>query len=214
MGGFTVNGCGAADSYYPIKDLHTAHCPSCGRDRMFALMELKRKVKVFYVPTFSLSSRYAVVCKQCKDGWYVSDQQKEFILSHPADCVRIDREGVHFEGMEGSVPVAEPAAPPAPQIPAAPAPAKVCTCGQELPSHAIFCSQCGKRWEAPKQERPAVSQRTPSIEPQPVPEAPKAASVDILAAMRKKKICPACRMMFPMERQNCPICDALLEERK
>ena len=99
MGGFTINGCGAADSYYPIKNLHNAHCTSCGRERMFALMELKRKVKVFYIPTFSVGSKYAVVCSHCKDGWYVSDMQKEFILSNPADSVRIDAEGVHLEGL-------------------------------------------------------------------------------------------------------------------
>ena len=204
MGGFTINGCGAADSYYPIKDLHTSYCASCGRERMFALMELKRKVKVFYIPTFSVGSKYAVVCSHCKDGWYVSDMQKDFILSHPADSAQIGADGVQLLGLE------EPA--PQPELPMTiPTPAKVCSCGAELSENAIFCSQCGKRWEAPAIQTVQT--------PQPIPEEkiagemPDVPSVDVLAAMRKKKICPDCRMMFPMERQVCPICDTPLEEK-
>ena len=234
MGGFTINGCGAADSYYPIKNLHNAHCTSCGRERMFALMELKRKVKVFYIPTFSVGSKYAVVCSHCKDGWYVSDMQKEFILSNPADSVRIDAEGVHLEGLEELPPVVQEAVPAAPAVQesapvvqetateAVPAPAKVCTCGAVLAENARFCGQCGKRWEepTPKSEpvpdAAAVQEIPPENIPAPVPavEMPKAPSVDALAAIRKKKVCPECRMMFPLERQICPICGTALEEKK
>lgn len=218
MGGFTINGCGAADSYYPIKDLHTAHCPSCGRERMFALMELKRKVKVFYIPTFSVGSKFAVVCSHCKDGWYITDEQKAYILSHPAEDVQIDSNGVCIQSMEAAEPVAEvPAATSEPETPTAPTPARICTCGAVLAENAIFCSQCGKRYEAP------IAKPEPKPEPEHKPElktetteasAPKVPSVDVLAAMRRKKICPACRMMFPLERQVCPICDSPLEEKK
>ena len=47
MGGFTINGCGAADSFYPIKDLGEFYCPECRQKRQMCLMEKKNKGAVY-----------------------------------------------------------------------------------------------------------------------------------------------------------------------
>ena len=48
MGGFTVNGCGTGDSFYPKLNLGNHFCKICNSIQEFDLMEVKRKVKVLY----------------------------------------------------------------------------------------------------------------------------------------------------------------------
>lgn len=68
MGGFTVNGCGTGDSFYPKLNLGNHFCKACNSIQEFDLMEVKRKVKVLYIPTFSLKTEFVkgVLCKSYK----------------------------------------------------------------------------------------------------------------------------------------------------
>lgn len=81
MAGILVNGCGASDSYYKIKDLGMAYCSTCRKMRPFALMELKMKIRVFWIPTVPISKKYAVTCTSCKNGYYVDEQQMNDIVN-------------------------------------------------------------------------------------------------------------------------------------
>jgi hypothetical protein len=49
-------------------------CPRCKRGSEFFIAEAKFKVDIFYIPTFTLKSRYAVICDKCKQGEFCSDQ--------------------------------------------------------------------------------------------------------------------------------------------
>ena len=74
MGGFRVNGCGATDHFKKIKSLGTHLCPRCGKVTEFFLDEAKFKVDIFFIPTVTLKSRYAVMCGKCEQGEFCSDQ--------------------------------------------------------------------------------------------------------------------------------------------
>ena len=81
MGGMLIDGCGASDSYYKLKDVTKAYCRTCGREQMFALMQLKMKIRVFWIPTVPINTKYAVVCPVCKNGYLVDESQKNEILA-------------------------------------------------------------------------------------------------------------------------------------
>lgn len=49
-------------------------CPRCKRAAEFFLEEAKFKVDIFFIPTVTLKSRYAVMCGKCEQGEYCSDQ--------------------------------------------------------------------------------------------------------------------------------------------
>ena len=80
MGGFLFNGCGAADSFYPKKSLGMHYCKYCHSIKEYALMEVKRKIRVVYIPTFSITTKYAVGCTKCKNGYYIEDNVRDEIL--------------------------------------------------------------------------------------------------------------------------------------
>lgn len=80
MGGFTIDGCGVGDSFYPKQDLGSHYCSYCKSVQQFALMEVRRKIKVFYIPTVSINTKFAVGCKKCQNGYYIDDKQRDDIL--------------------------------------------------------------------------------------------------------------------------------------
>lgn len=74
MGGFRFNGCGATDHFKKVKSLGIQLCPQCQKAAEFFLEEVKFKVDIFFIPTVTLKSRYAVMCSKCKQGEFCSDQ--------------------------------------------------------------------------------------------------------------------------------------------
>jgi len=66
MGGFMINGIGAADSFKPIQDLGEYYCNYCKKNRIFSLMAIKRKIRVVYIPTLTVTTKHGITCKNCK----------------------------------------------------------------------------------------------------------------------------------------------------
>ena len=81
MGGFLFNGCGVADKFKKIKSLGEHDCPHCGKYKEFHVCEVKRKIHVFYIPTFSYKNSYAVMCSHCDNGKYVSSEWAHTLLT-------------------------------------------------------------------------------------------------------------------------------------
>lgn len=144
MGGFTINGCGAADSFYTMKSLGTHFCYHCNKEKEFALMEVKRKIVVAFIPTFSISTKYAVACKKCKLGYYVDDTLKDDLYNgrKKIEVMRdrieyIDTKSEHmaFNAVEGKT---------AARIQESQTTASFCKCcGATLKDGQLFCSNCG-----------------------------------------------------------------------
>lgn len=74
MGGFRIDGCGVSDHFSKIKSLGQHICPNCQKNSEFFLEEAKQKIDVFFIPTLTLKSRYAIMCNQCKEGQFCSEQ--------------------------------------------------------------------------------------------------------------------------------------------
>lgn len=145
MAGFTINGFGASDSYRTLKELKTARCASCKRDTMFALMELKMRIRLLYIPTVPIGTKYAVVCTRCKNGYYVNEEQRNFILDNPASVVTIASDGVVLHGIHAQKDAIEAPVVPEPPV-QTPEPADV--------------------------SQPKPVQQPPVVQPKPVPQTP------------------------------------------
>lgn len=168
MGGFMFNGCGAADSYYLLKSLPGHPCELCGK-KDYALMELKRKIRVFYIPTVPINTKYGIVCPKCKRGYYVSEAQKDYILKNDPSCVEVVSDGVIIHGFANSLAnnteeieetdaVAEVEESPQQEKKGA-----FCSqCGAELAPNAIFCVQCGARINESVPTPPAKEEMLPA----------------------------------------------------
>lgn len=202
MAGFTLNGFGASDSYYPLKELKMAHCRVCGRDTQFSLMELKMKIRLLYIPTVSVGTKYAVVCTRCKNGFYVSQDQRDFILNNPVSKVSIDAEGVTLHGIEEEVAVI---APPVEAVPVAEE-VEVQASEPEIPAPTEQVVTV----PAEQEELDAFFVKE---EPKPAPKPVAAADVQAIPVYRPRKVCPSCRMMFPPEKEVCTICGTALQEK-
>lgn len=95
MGGFMIDGCGVADSFYPISDVGTFYCNCCRKEQPFKLMEVKMKIRVFFVPTVPIKTKWAIACHKCKTGFYIEEYMKDDILAGKTK-VDVTSEGVHL----------------------------------------------------------------------------------------------------------------------
>lgn len=81
MGGFRFNGCGVTDHFKLIKNLGVHSCPNCKKLTEFTLDESNQKIDVFWIPTLTLKTRYAVMCKKCKNGEFCSSQWAGYLMN-------------------------------------------------------------------------------------------------------------------------------------
>lgn len=151
MGGFMINGCGAADSFYPIQDFGMFHCNSCKKPQVFSLMEVKRKIRVFFVPTVSVNRKYAVACKKCKTGRYITEEEHVALASGHGK-VDITPAGILIRGVSGTV---SSSLPPVFDQPVPSARKELCpVCGKQQNVSGAFCSYCGADMKAAR--KPAM----------------------------------------------------------
>lgn len=173
MGGFMFNGCGAADSYYLLKSLSGHTCRSCGK-KDYALMELKRKIRVLYIPTIPINTKYAVVCPRCKEGYYVSEAQKDYILRNDSSCVEVVSDGVVIHGFADSQEeriIDTEAEPEVDERPVSETKGVYCSnCGALLSPNAIFCTQCGTRRNTSDPALEVIEETIPAKKPIEMPK--------------------------------------------
>lgn len=146
MGGFTVNGCGTGDRFYPKLGLGQHYCQSCRSIQPYALMEVKRKIEVFFIPTVSISTKYAVACKKCKTGYYIEDNIRNELL-YGRMGIEVQPDKILFKRLDGQkVPSLqkENSAAERPDT-GANAPLFCKCCGAQLQPGQAFCTSCGVR---------------------------------------------------------------------
>lgn len=226
MGGFTINGCGAADSFYPIKELGEFYCPECRQKRQMCLMEVKRKIKVLYIPTVSINTKYAVGCRSCENGYYISDQQKDDLIYGRA-WAEMTEEGLLLHRIkesfsQGTEMTAEgyteqeetetareeyTDTDKIPDVGAAPheiqRPTFCSKCGRELDETTGKCMVCDNAEVPDTTERSGQEEGRKGFP-----------FKDNLAGTLQRKICPACGLLYTADKTNCSVCGMQLEERK
>lgn len=204
MGGFTINGCGATDSYYPIKDLGTFQCPFCGQNCSFKLEEIKRKIRVLYIPTASISTKYGVFCSSCGRGFHIEDQSKEDIL-YDRVTIEMTAEGLTLrkKGKPAVIDAAEPR-----EIPEWSEEAST-----PKPGRRRFCGRCGGRLDEQTGLCPVCDGAESTAEVQKK-EFGRENVGQSFAGKPSRKICPACGLLFSADKTVCPVCGSGLAERQ
>ncbi len=84
MGGFRIDGCGVSDHFKHLKSLGMYSCPACKKLAEFTLDEANQKIDVFYIPTLTLKTRYAVMCKRCENGEFCSSEWAGYLMNQTA----------------------------------------------------------------------------------------------------------------------------------
>ncbi|MBR0281563.1 MAG: zinc ribbon domain-containing protein [Oscillibacter sp.] len=154
MGGYRINGCGWSDHFSKLRDLGIHMCPTCKQLRQFYLETAKKKIDVFFIPTVTLESRYAVMCNKCKTGRFCSESWKDYLLTvNPIpEIIFEDEAGVSPEtevtSQQQPVPMSEKTSekqlPPNMDTLSTPPRYFTCTkCGITQFLEGNFCSYCG-----------------------------------------------------------------------
>ena len=205
MGGFRINGCGVADHFKKIKSLGMHVCPVCGKDAEFFLEEAKQKIDVIFIPTVTLKSRYAVMCKKCGQGRFCSEQWAIQLINSSAPPAVI------FESdVQQTPPPVPESIPPAPEIrseiavtsPQTPKPTRGVSsslsffrcpqCGVTQIREGNFCSYCNYRIDPIPEDPNSYSQ---SEQKRTLP--PVSSALDI---------CPSCGSHLKKESKFCTNC--------
>lgn len=205
MGGFRVNGCGVTDHFKKIKSLGMHICPVCGKNAEFFLEEARQKIDIIFIPTVTLKSRYAVMCKRCGQGQFCSEQWAVQLINSSAPPA------VLFESdVQQALPPTPEPAPPAPETRPEPAAASAQTskptrsasnqlrffrcpqCGVTQIREGNFCSYCGYRIDPVPEEPNASSQSGGKNNPPPASPAPD--------------VCPSCGSHLKKENKFCTNC--------
>lgn len=203
MGGFTINGFGAADSYYPIRPIGEFYCSDCKKNKPFSLMELRMKIRVLFIPTVTINTKYAVVCEHCHSGYYVDEQTKDDILQNRVH-IQIADDGLIIKKLSAASPAVQQSAPALVgtaeetqnRIPSV-------TQSPPLASDTCDCEDIKIPVQAAVQysEKAAVPRPEKTSAPKP-------------SVTRVVKQCPACQLLFRDDKSLCPICGQKLVERK
>lgn len=190
MGGVLINGCGTSDSFVKVQDMCQGFCRNCKKVQMFGFFEVKRKVRVVWIPTVTLNTKYAVACTKCKSGIYVEDQILNEILANRAELVFDSNGNIHISETIGS------------QLQA-----PVETQQQEMPKQSAASA------DIPRSD-PVLSQAAESAQGsfsslQNVGQAGEGVPVFV----QKKKVCPQCGLMYVSIKKQCDVCGAALVVR-
>ena len=51
-------------------------CPTCKTQRIFAVKQERKRLTIYFIPTFQYSSRQIVVCQHCGAALQVDDDLK------------------------------------------------------------------------------------------------------------------------------------------
>lgn len=165
MGGYRFNGCGVTDHFKTIKNLGIHSCPNCKKLSEFTLDEANQKIDIFWIPTLTLKSRYAVMCKKCKNGEFCSTEWAGYLINQTTGQDIIFESEAKTKGWSAVTRSFQEALPqqPVTEQPAAAGNGDVTNffkcayCGVTQMREGGFCAYCGKpvsEPEPPKQEAP------------------------------------------------------------
>lgn len=191
MGGFTVNGFGAADSYYPLKPVGNFYCMACRKEQQFSVMELKRKVKILYIPTVSLYSKFAVACDKCKNGYYIEEATKNALLYGMAAVTGITENGPEIVDLQRNNSVA---------------PYSQSTSAEKILTETTKATVAAENIAANAAAQIVQEKPEPIRETVAVAEKKSAVKAAEPIAVTPTKSCPVCGFLYVGEPETCVLC--------
>lgn len=155
--------------------------------QMFGLFEVKRKVRVVWIPTVTLNTKYAVACTKCKSGIYVEDRILNAVLANRAELV--------FDS-NGEISISE--------IPGSQFQAPVKTQQQEMSKRSAASA------DVPRPD-PVLSQATESVQGSSSSlQNVELAREGVPSLVQRKKVCPRCGLMYVSSKEQCDVCGSAL----
>jgi len=136
---FSINGCGTDEHAKRLAFAGNFPCEGCGKEREFHVCEIKHRITAIYIPLFTLSKRYAVLCRNCERGYKLTEQEMHAACAGDMRYVRelIETKGEAYQdeavSLEQSTAIASTSDVPC-----------FCTaCGAQVPEGMDFCGNCG-----------------------------------------------------------------------
>jgi predicted RNA-binding Zn-ribbon protein involved in translation (DUF1610 family) len=68
----------------------TMKCPACKTQRIFAVKQERKRLTVYFIPTFQFSSRQIVVCQHCGVTLQVDDDLKSTVAKNMITQKKLD----------------------------------------------------------------------------------------------------------------------------
>ena len=138
LDGYTINGIGYDKRLSPMIELGEHHCKYCHSRKIFILAEEQYRAKALFI-TVGAFTKYAIVCSECGNGYYVDNKQRDSLLYCGAK-IEVDADDISIIQPNGDfVPEDKQQEQNTPAQ-------KVCLkCGTEYSEGDNFCFNCGAR---------------------------------------------------------------------
>ncbi|MDD4924704.1 MAG: zinc-ribbon domain-containing protein [Dehalococcoidales bacterium] len=124
--------------YYDLLGYITMKCPNCKTQRIFAVKQERKKLTVYFIPTFQFSSRQIVVCQYCREALQVDDELKPKVAENMISQKKLD--SMIKRGKVDNLIEAVPKRRTRNAVKM-----RCAGCGSEIDKKMIFCPQCGNR---------------------------------------------------------------------
>jgi predicted RNA-binding Zn-ribbon protein involved in translation (DUF1610 family) len=76
--------------YYDLLGYITMKCPACKTQRIFIVKQERKRLTVYFIPTFQFSSRQIVVCQHCGEALQVDDDLKAKVAENMITQKKLD----------------------------------------------------------------------------------------------------------------------------
>jgi hypothetical protein len=124
--------------YYDLLGYITMKCPVCKMQRIFAVKQERKKLTVYFIPTFQVSSRQIITCEHCREVFEVDKELKPKVAENMINQKELDsllRRG-KLEHLMGDPP----------KRGARKAVSLYCpSCENKIDKSMIYCPKCGKK---------------------------------------------------------------------
>ena len=124
--------------YYDLLGYITMKCPVCKMQRIFAVKQERKKLTVYFIPTFQFSSRQIIVCEHCRETFEVDNELKPKVAENMISQKQLEslkRRG-KLKELTGDPPKRRTKKVINTYCP---------SCENEIDKNMVYCPRCGKK---------------------------------------------------------------------